>query len=119
MARAFSTRTLWRCSIQPLTRWPPPTRAWRSWAVPTITDVNFADDKSVSITFESAVYPQVKLGQYKAWRLPRPWSPSPTRRSTRSGADAERNARMITVDAPLRTAISPLSITRASRTACL
>jgi hypothetical protein len=26
---------------------------------------------------------------------------------------------MITVDAPLRTAISPLSITRASRTACL
>ena len=68
---------------------------------PTITDVNFGDDKSVSITFESALYPEVKLGQYKGLEAPKKVE-AVTDKEIDEDLERlrERNARMITVDRP-------------------
>jgi len=66
---------------------------------PTITDVNIADDKSATITFETAVYPEVKLGQWKGLEAPKS-----VEAVTDEEIDAdlkrlqERNARVSTVE---------------------
>ncbi|MGI6029396.1 MAG: trigger factor [Candidatus Heteroscillospira sp.] len=66
---------------------------------PTISDVNFAEDGSVVITFDSALYPEVKLGQFRGLEAPKTVEPV-TDEEINADLDRqrERNARMVTVD---------------------
>lgn len=38
---------------------------WKAVGQPSITELNFNEDKTVDLTVESDLYPEVKLGQYK------------------------------------------------------
>ena len=68
---------------------------------PTVADVNIGDDKTVTITFESAEYPEVNLGQYRGLEAVKTVQPV-TDDEINADIDRmrERNARMITVDRP-------------------
>ena len=68
---------------------------------PTVADVNIGDDKTVTITFESAEYPEVTLGQYRGLEAVKTVQPV-TDDEINADIDRmrERNARMITVDRP-------------------
>lgn len=66
---------------------------------PAITNYKVEDDKSMTITFEAALYPEVTLGQYKGLSAYKPAA-----EVTEEQVDAElenirkRNARMVAVD---------------------
>lgn len=70
---------------------------------PTITDVNIAEDKTVSIVFETGVYPEVKLGQYRGLEAVKTVEPV-----TDEEIDAdvsrmrEKNARIVDVERPVK-----------------
>lgn len=67
--------------------------------MPSVTGVDFQEDGSVVLTVESALYPQVTLGEYKGIEVPKT-----TVRITEAEVEAEidrmaeRNARILTVD---------------------
>ncbi len=66
---------------------------------PNITAADVSDDKALTLTFESALYPEVTLGQYKGVEAPREEI-----KITDTDVDAyidelrKRNARQVTVD---------------------
>lgn len=68
---------------------------------PSMTKADVNDDKSLSLTFETAVYPEATLGQYKGLEAVREMD-----EVTDAAVDAElanvqkRNARTVTVDRP-------------------
>ncbi len=68
---------------------------------PAITDYKVGDDKSLTITFEAALYPEVTLGEYKGLTAYKP-----AVNVTEEQVDAElravqkRNARFLAVDRP-------------------
>ncbi len=66
---------------------------------PAILDVNIADDKTVTIKFETAVYPEVTLGEYKGISAVKP-STEVTEDDINTELDAvrKRNARIQAVD---------------------
>ncbi len=39
---------------------------WKAVGRPSITELNYHEDRTVDLTIETALYPEVKLGQYKA-----------------------------------------------------
>ena len=68
---------------------------------PAITDYNVDDDKSLTISYESALYPEVTLGEYKgltAYKAPVKVSDDEV--TTELEAVRKRNARIVTVDRP-------------------
>ncbi|MGI5935235.1 MAG: trigger factor [Oscillospiraceae bacterium] len=66
---------------------------------PTLTDMNISEEIEVTLTFETALYPAVTLGQYKGLEAPKP-----AVKVEESDVDAEleslrkRNSRLQTVD---------------------
>lgn len=70
---------------------------------PSITDADVSDDKVLTLSFETALYPEVKLGQYKGIEAPKLEI-----NITESDVDAyieemrKRNARQIPVDRPAK-----------------
>lgn len=66
---------------------------------PAILDINIADDKVVTIKFATALYPEVKMGEYKEIHAVRP-SEEVTEEDINTELDAvrKRNARIQTVD---------------------
>ena len=68
---------------------------------PSVTDMQFGEDKTVELTIETALYPEVKLGQYKGIELPKS-EPSVTDEEVEQELDRKANdvARIITVDRP-------------------
>ena len=68
---------------------------------PTVADVNIGDDKTVTVTFETAVYPEVTLGQYRGLEAVKTVQPVT---DEEIDADLERmrekNARIETVERP-------------------
>lgn len=46
-------------------------QGWKAVGQPSVTDVNFNDDKSVTLTIESALYPEITLGDYKGLEIPK------------------------------------------------
>ncbi|MGE4352672.1 MAG: trigger factor [Oscillospiraceae bacterium] len=68
---------------------------------PSVSDIKIADDKTVTIVFETAVYPEVTLGQYRELEAAKKVEPV-----TEEELDAdiqrtrERNARIETVERP-------------------
>lgn len=66
---------------------------------PSITDVDLAEDKTLSITFSLELYPQVTLGEYKNLSAPKmsaEVSDDDVMKQIRN--TAKRNARMLSVD---------------------
>lgn len=68
---------------------------------PSITDVDIADDKTVTITIESATYPEAVLGQYRELEAPKTIE-AVTEDELNTDIDRmrERNARIEAVDRP-------------------
>lgn len=46
-------------------------RGWKAVGQPSVTDIKFNDDKSVELTIESALYPEITLGDYKGLEIPK------------------------------------------------
>lgn len=46
-------------------------QGWKAVGQPSVTDVKFNDDKSVELTIESALYPEIALGDYKGLEIPK------------------------------------------------
>lgn len=67
--------------------------------MPSIIDIDFADDKSVSITYSITLYPEVTLGEYKGLSAIKP-SAEVTDKDLDNEIEMvrKRNARMETVD---------------------
>jgi len=71
--------------------------------MPSVTDVEFAEDGALLLTVETELYPEVTLGEYKGIEVPKT-----TVRVTEAEIDAEvdrmaqRNARIVTVDREAR-----------------
>ena len=67
--------------------------------MPSVSDANFGEDGTVVLTVETAMYPEITLGEYKGIEVPKT-----TVRITEAEIDAEvdrmaqRNARIVTVE---------------------
>lgn len=46
-------------------------QGWKAVGQPSVTDVKFNDDKSAELTIESALYPEITLGDYKGLEIPK------------------------------------------------
>lgn len=46
-------------------------QGWKAVGQPSVTDVQFHEDKSVELTIESALYPDITLGEYKGIEVPK------------------------------------------------
>ena len=46
-------------------------QGWKAVGQPSVTDIKFNDDKSVELTIDSALYPEVVLGDYKGLEVPK------------------------------------------------
>ncbi len=76
-------------------------QGWRAVGQPSIAELNFNDDKTVDLTIETALYPEVALGQYKGIEMPKA-AASVTDEEVEKELDRKANevARIITVDRP-------------------
>ena len=71
---------------------------------PSVTDMKVEDDRSLTLTIETALYPEVKLGKYKGIEVPK--APvKVTKEEVEAELDrmAQKSARIITVDRPAQT----------------
>jgi len=68
---------------------------------PSMTDMNVSDDKVLTLTFETAVYPEAELGQYRGVEAPRD-NPEVTDETVDEEINRirERNSRQISVERP-------------------
>ena len=68
---------------------------------PSVTDMQFGEDKTVELTIETALYPEVTLGQYKGLEVPKV-AASVSDEEVEKELDKKANdvARIITVDRP-------------------
>ncbi len=76
-------------------------RGLKAVGQPSISEMNFNDDKTVDLTIETALYPEVTLGQYKGIEMPKA-APAVTDEEVEKELDRKANevARIITVDRP-------------------
>ena len=76
-------------------------RGLKAVGQPSISELNFNDDKTVDLTIETALYPEVTLGQYKGIEMPKA-APAVTDEEVEKELDRKVNevARIITVDRP-------------------
>ncbi len=76
-------------------------RGLKAVGQPSISELNFNDDKTVDLTIETALYPEVTLGQYKGIEMPKA-APAVTDEEVEKELDRKANevARIITVDRP-------------------
>ena len=76
-------------------------QGWKAVGQPSISELNFNDDKSVDLTIETALYPEVTLGQYKGIEMPKA-AAAVTDEEVEKELDRKANevARIITVDRP-------------------
>lgn len=66
---------------------------------PTITDMNVSDDKELTLTIETAIYPEVTLGEYKGLEAPKKEvQVAETDVDAEVNQVRERNARQVTVE---------------------
>ncbi len=73
--------------------------ALRTVSRPSISDVDIADDKAVTLTFRVEVYPEVKLGQYKELEVYREKAEVTDEMiDAEIRAEQKRNARSMTVE---------------------
>ena len=76
-------------------------QGWKAVGQPSVTDIKFNDDKSVEITIESALYPEITLGDYKGLEIPKATA-EVTDEEIEAEVDRRANdaARIITADRP-------------------
>lgn len=76
-------------------------RGLKAVGQPSISELNFNDNKTVDLTIETALYPEVTLGQYKGIEMPKA-APAVTDEEVEKELDRKANevARIITVDRP-------------------
>ena len=76
-------------------------QGWKTVGQPSVTDMNFLDDKSLELTIETDLYPAVELGQYKGIEIPKAEA-SVSDEEVEKELDRKANevARIITVDRP-------------------
>ena len=76
-------------------------QGWKAVGQPSVSAVDVKDDKSVEMTIETALYPEVTLGQYKGLEIPKEEA-SVTDEEVESEVDRKANevARITTVDRP-------------------
>ena len=77
------------------------TEGWRTVGSPALVNVEYPEDGTAVITFETALYPEVMLGQYKELHVPKA-SPVVTDEEVETELDRKANevARIITVERP-------------------
>ena len=77
------------------------TEGWRTVGSPSLVDVSYADDGSAEVTFETALYPEVTLGQYKELHVEKE-AALVTDEEVEAELDRKANevARIITVERP-------------------
>lgn len=76
-------------------------QGWKAVGQPSVSDIKFNDDKSVELTIESALYPEITLGDYKGLEIPRETAAA-TDEEIEAEVDRRANdaARISTVDRP-------------------
>ncbi len=75
----------------------------RTVGTPSLADTEFGEDKSVTMTFETALYPEVTLGEYKNLEAPKA-DVAVTDDEVQKELERlqKRNSRLITVDRPAK-----------------
>ena len=76
-------------------------QGWNTVGQPSVTDMNVREDKSLELTIEVELYPEVELGQYKGVEAPKA-AVSVTDEEVEAELDkkAEEVARIVTVERP-------------------
>ncbi len=78
-------------------------QGWKTVGQPSVTDMNVREDKSLELTIEVELYPEVELGQYKGVEAPKAES-TVSEEEIEAELDRKANdvARIVTVDRPAR-----------------
>ncbi|MBQ6159728.1 MAG: trigger factor [Oscillospiraceae bacterium] len=76
-------------------------QGWHTVGQPSVTDMNVREDKSLELTIEVALYPEVELGQYKGIEAVKP-AYTVTDEEVEAELDRKANevSRIVTVDRP-------------------
>ena len=76
-------------------------QGWKPVGQPSVTDMNVREDKSLELTIEVELYPEVELGQYKGVEAPKA-AVTVTDEEVEAELDKKANevARIVTVDRP-------------------
>ena len=76
-------------------------QGWKAVGQPSLTDMQFGEDKTVELTIESDLYPEIKLGQYRGVEMHKP-EVTVSDEEVEKELDRKANevARIITVDRP-------------------
>lgn len=76
-------------------------QGWKAVGQPSVTDMNVLEDKSLELTIEVELYPEIELGQYKGVEAPKA-SVVVTDEEVEAELDRKANevARIVTVDRP-------------------
>ena len=76
-------------------------QGWKTVGQPSVTDMNVRDDKSLELTIETELYPEVELGQYKGVEAPKA-AVAVTDEMVEAELDRKANevARIVTVERP-------------------
>ncbi len=76
-------------------------QGWKTVGQPSVTDMNVREDKTLELTIEVELYPEVELGQYKGLEAPKA-AVSVTDEEVEAELDkkAEEVARIVTVERP-------------------
>ena len=76
-------------------------QGWKAVGQPSLADVQYGEDKTVELTIVTALYPEIKLGQYKGVEMHKP-EVTVSDEEVEQELDRKANevARIITVDRP-------------------
>ena len=78
-------------------------QGWKTVGQPSVTDMNVREDKSLELTIETELYPEVELGQYKGVEAPKA-AVAVTDEMVEAELDRKANevARIVTVERPAK-----------------
>jgi len=78
-------------------------QGWKTVGQPSVTDMNVREDKSLELTIETELYPEVELGQYKGVEAPKT-AVAVTDEMVEAELDRKANevARIVTADRPAK-----------------
>jgi len=78
-------------------------QGWKTVGQPSVTDMNVREDKTLELTIETELYPEVELGQYKGVEAPKA-AVAVTDEQVEAELDRKANevARVVTVDRPAK-----------------
>ena len=78
-------------------------QGWKTVGQPSVTDMNVREDKSLELTIETELYPEVELGQYKGVEAPKV-AVAVTDEMVEAELDRKANevARIVTVERPAK-----------------